>query len=51
MKRRMLLVLKICSVGVPSIDKIQQLIGYQPKLSLDDILGRVIEYERGATGC
>ena len=31
---------------VPSIDKIQQLIGYQPKLSLDDILGRVIEYER-----
>ncbi len=31
---------------VPSIDKIHKLIGFQPRCSLDDILKRVIEYER-----
>jgi UDP-glucose 4-epimerase len=31
---------------VPSIDKIHQLIGYQPHYSLDDTLQRVIAYER-----
>jgi UDP-glucose 4-epimerase len=31
---------------VPSIEKIIQLIGYQPQYSLDDTLQRVIEYER-----
>jgi UDP-glucose 4-epimerase len=35
---------------VPSIDKINQLIGYQPKYSLDDTLQRVIEYERQQLG-
>lgn len=31
---------------VPSIDKIHKLIGFHPRCSLDDILKRVIEYER-----
>ena len=31
---------------VPSIAKISSLIGYKPKYALDDILRRVIEYER-----
>jgi len=31
---------------VPSIDKIHQLLGFQPRYSLDDTLQRVIEYER-----
>jgi UDP-glucose 4-epimerase len=31
---------------VPSIDKLNRLIGYAPRCSLDDILRRVIEYER-----
>ncbi len=32
---------------VPSIEKVSQLIDYQPQNSLDDILRRVVEYERG----
>jgi UDP-glucose 4-epimerase len=32
---------------VPAIDKITQLIGYQPHNTLDDTLRRVITYERG----
>jgi UDP-glucose 4-epimerase len=31
---------------VPSIDKISTLIGYRPRYGLNDILHRVIEYER-----
>lgn len=31
---------------VPSIEKLNKLIGYAPRCSLDDILRRVIEYER-----
>jgi UDP-glucose 4-epimerase len=31
---------------VPSIEKLNRLIGYAPRCSLDDILRRVIEYER-----
>jgi UDP-glucose 4-epimerase len=31
---------------VPSLDKIHQLIGYKPRHTLDDILRRVIQYER-----
>ena len=31
---------------VPSIDKIQRLIGFTPRYRLDDILKRVIDYER-----
>jgi UDP-glucose 4-epimerase len=31
---------------VPSLDKINRLIGYQPRHTLDDTLRRVIEYER-----
>ena len=31
---------------VPSLDKINQLIGYQPRHTLEDTLRRVIEYER-----
>jgi UDP-glucose 4-epimerase len=34
---------------VPSIDKIQALIGYQPTVSLDEILARVIEHTRAAS--
>lgn len=32
---------------VPSIEKVSQLIDYQPQNSLDDILRRVVAYERG----
>lgn len=32
---------------VPSIEKLQKLIGYAPQCSLDDTLRRVIDYERG----
>jgi len=32
---------------VPSIDRIQKLLKWQPKRTLDDILDAVIEYERG----
>ena len=31
---------------VPSIEKMNRLIGYAPRCSLDDTLRRVIEYER-----
>jgi UDP-glucose 4-epimerase len=31
---------------VPDISKVRNLVGYQPKLALDDILGRVIEHFR-----
>jgi UDP-glucose 4-epimerase len=31
---------------VPSLDKVHQLIGYEPHYSLDDTLKRVVEYER-----
>jgi UDP-glucose 4-epimerase len=31
---------------VPSIEKIHRLVGYQPRLSLDDSLRRIIEYEK-----
>ena len=31
---------------VPSLDKINRLIGYQPQHTLEDTLRRVIEYER-----
>ena len=31
---------------VPALDKIRELIGYTPAYKLDDILTRVIEYER-----
>jgi UDP-glucose 4-epimerase len=31
---------------VPSIEKLNRLIGYEPRCSLDDILRRVIEFER-----
>jgi UDP-glucose 4-epimerase len=31
---------------VPSLEKIQKLIGYQPRYTLDDTLRRVIEYEK-----
>lgn len=31
---------------VPSLEKIARLIGYQPKTSLDQIIGKVVEYER-----
>lgn len=31
---------------VPSLEKIHALVGYQPTVSLDDILGRVIAHER-----
>jgi UDP-glucose 4-epimerase len=34
---------------VPSIEKINQMIGYQPKNNIDLILERVIEYELGRT--
>ncbi|MFM8320706.1 MAG: NAD-dependent epimerase/dehydratase family protein [Chloroflexota bacterium] len=33
---------------VPALDKIQRLIGYTPRYSLDEILQRVIAFERGA---
>jgi UDP-glucose 4-epimerase len=33
---------------VPSIDKIAELIGYQPKINLDDTLQRVIAYEKNS---
>jgi UDP-glucose 4-epimerase len=33
---------------VPDISKVGQLIGYEPKLSLDDMIRRVIDYFRGA---
>jgi UDP-glucose 4-epimerase len=32
---------------VPSIEKLNRLVGYAPRCSLDDILRRVIEYEKG----
>ena len=32
---------------VPSIEKIKQLVGYEPRFTLEDILLKVIEYERG----
>lgn len=35
---------------VPSIEKINKLIGYQPRHSLEDTLKRVIEYERSRLG-
>lgn len=35
---------------VPSLDKIQRLVGYRPTVDLDDILGRVIAYERAGAG-
>jgi UDP-glucose 4-epimerase len=31
---------------VPSLDKINRLIGYEPQSSLDDVLKRVIDYEK-----
>jgi UDP-glucose 4-epimerase len=34
---------------VPSLDKITALIGYRPRYQLDDILNRVIAYERNQT--
>jgi UDP-glucose 4-epimerase len=34
---------------VPDISKIKGLLGFQPKLELDDIIRSVIEYTRGAT--
>jgi UDP-glucose 4-epimerase len=35
---------------VPSLERIQQLIGYQPEYALIDTLNRVIEYERSQLG-
>ncbi len=35
---------------VPSIEKLNRLIGYSPRCSLDDILRRVIDYERDRVG-
>ena len=34
---------------VPSLDKIRRLVGYAPTVGLDDILARVIAYERSQT--
>ena len=31
---------------VPDITKIRGLVGYEPKVQLDEILGRVIDYVR-----
>jgi len=31
---------------VPSLEKINRLIGYEPQYSLDDVLKRVIDYEK-----
>jgi UDP-glucose 4-epimerase len=31
---------------VPSLEKINNLIGYEPRSSLDDVLKRVIDYEK-----
>ena len=31
---------------VPDLAKIHELIGYQPKVSLDEILQRVVDYQR-----
>ena len=31
---------------VPSVEKLNRLIGYVPRCTLDDILRRVVEYER-----
>jgi nucleoside-diphosphate-sugar epimerase len=33
---------------VPDIGKISKLIGYQPKVGLDDIIERVVEHFRGS---
>jgi nucleoside-diphosphate-sugar epimerase len=33
---------------VPDITKLRELIGYEPKLGLDDIILRVVEYFRGS---
>jgi UDP-glucose 4-epimerase len=35
---------------VPSLEKIQRLIGYAPRYSLEQTLQRVIDYERGLSG-
>jgi UDP-glucose 4-epimerase len=35
---------------VPALEKIHALVGYQPTVSLEDILGRVIAHERAAIG-
>jgi UDP-glucose 4-epimerase len=31
---------------VPDLTRVQQLVGYQPKVQLDEIIGLVIEYFR-----
>jgi hypothetical protein len=36
-------------LAVPDISKINTLIGFQPKLGLDDIIRTVIEYTRTAS--
>ena len=36
---------------VPSTDKLKQLIGYAPVMTLDQILDDTLNYYRGGTGC